>query len=822
MTINHTGPMQNQSSNGPEPPQSGGSHFVICPKCLSAYPGAIRQTLYECHACHHEWQAPVNSLGDLFFADIQEISVSLVDISGEEFPLNTFPTIIGRNTDFKALQSNLSISRQHCSIGFDDGKCCFYVRPFKTGGGTYLNGNLLKPEEDYPLFPGDSLVLSGVVLQLKCVLKTEIEITEPNPKKAFEKEIYLDPRSAQMILMPTLEFADVNSASLKNTVAYFSYNSTKKQWSVWALNRNKIQINGDIFIEKQLSGGENVTIEGNCFVFDATDNKLVPTEREKGVDIVLQNLKAGYGDKVVLGDITCHLPKGKLTAILGQSGCGKSTLIKVLSGQKKIMSGTISFNDNAQDYSTWAENHLALVPQDDVVHSELSVKQCIEYAADIRLGRKSNSKLRKAMVERVLLGAGLKDYENSFISNLSGGQRKRVNIAVELTGNPEVLLLDEPTTGLDYATEKQIIAGLRQLSRQGKTIVFVTHSLATIEAADHVVVLKSTRYGARVASEGSPEDVQKSIGIESWEELYSSLSQSAPSNDLPVVEKTTRWRFFQGIPLFSRYLMIWLNYPISSIALLFGLPLLLGLMIRLAVSIDAPMGVDRLIFGLVAMFWLGMNQTVREIVKEKTIFIQEQSHHISSFSYLMPKIMFFAIVAIPQAFLMSAPILWLNVDPEEYFLKFNQLTCSFISVFPMMWLAGFIGCVLGLFFSALSLFIKQKGEIAAVLFAVIATLPQFLFSAKVLPEGLAKPLHSEHFYTFICWHEHAPVAEFLSFFTFSRYLFLPLDAISSGLSNKVITKAFVFNCGILTMSTLIMIILTWLTLELYTIWHSNE
>ena len=117
---------------------------------------------------------------------------------------------------------------------------------------------------------------------------------------------------------------------------------------------------------------------------------------------------------------------------------------------------------------------------------------------------------------------------------------------------------------------------------------------------------------------------------------------------------------------------------------------------------------------------------------------------------------------------------------------------------------------------------KSKGEIAAVLFAVIATLPQFLFSAKVLPEGVAKPLKPEHFFQFICWHENAQLAEFLSFFTFSRYLYLPLDAISAGLRDDHIRNAFVFNCGILLVVSVCLIICTWLVLELFAIWNKKR
>lgn len=795
-------------------------HFLVCPKCLSAFPGESLRSIYSCSYCKNEWQPPLNSLGYAYFANIDELIVSLVDTTGDEFVIKKFPTTVGRNSDFKILQSNVSVSRQHCLIDYNSQRGHFFVVPFKTGGGTYLNGRNLKPDDQYPFFPGDTLVLSGVVLQLRCKLRKERGVAAsgfaPSSSICLHKEAstgFLCSAAGNII------FTDQQS---QPAIAYCSYNSEKARWTILALDRRKIMVNGEIFVEKELSGGEFLAIEGKNYLFDAYQSRLVPAAGDKGVSIQVKNLKAGYGKTVILGDISCHIPKGKLTAILGQSGCGKSTLIKILSGQKKQLSGTIFLDESDLSYSQWAEENLALVPQHDVIHSELSVKQCIEYAADIRLGKRTSSSVKEAMVDRVLHDAGIWGIKDSLISDLSGGQRKRVNIAVELTGHPQVLLLDEPTTGLDYATEKQIIAELHQLSRQGKTIVFVTHSLATIEAADHVIVLKNTRYGSRVAAEGTPEDVQKSIGIESWEELYSSINLTNKSADSSFSEKTFTYRAPGMSALFSRYLTIWMNFPLSSLALLLGLPLLLGIMIRFAVSIDAPMGMDRLIFGLVAMFWMGMNQTVREIVKEKDIFIQEHARHVTSWNYLSSKLIFFLLTTLPQAFLMTVPIMWINVNTDDFFIKFNQLTCSFIDVLPMMWVAGFIGCVLGLLFSSVSLFIKGKGEIAAVLFAVIATLPQFLFSAKVLPDGLAKPLKPEHFYQFICWHENAPIAEFLSFFTFSRYLYIPLDAISAGLSHAIIIKSFVFNCGILAIVTLTIIILTWLILELFATWHTKE
>ena len=805
---------------------NGKKNFLVCPKCLTALPAEVPHSSYCCSHCRHEWQAPETALGSAYFASLDELEIYLSDPAGETFLLKDFPAVIGRNTEFKALQTNVSVSRQHCTIDFDRETGLFSVTPFKTGGGTYLNGKPLRPEEPAVISPGDMLVLAGVVLNLNCRFSNE------NPVQGKNTEVVSGIRLPQdgglcFIALTEQGTLTVVHKYTENAIVAITHNHDSGEWKALALDRSKIAINGNAFIEQVLKGGETIVINGSSFEFDIQDATLESTLSETGADLDLQNLKVGYGKDIVLDNITCSIPSGKLTAIIGQSGCGKSTLIKVLSGQKKPIAGKIVVSGKADpNYSHWARQHLAIVPQFDVVHDELTVRQCIEYAADIRLGRVVNGKLKDSIVEKAIRETELENYASHYVSDLSGGQRKRVNIAVEAVGRPQVLLLDEPTTGLDYATEKQIIVGLRQMSRQGKTVVFVTHSLATIEAADHVIVLKATRYGARVAAEGTPGEVQRTIGIESWEELYSKLKKAAAAKEIPEAKVKNLVRKTPGISsLLARYLTIWLNNWFSSALLLLGLPFLLGLLIRCAVAIDAPLGTDRLVFGLVAMFWVGMNQSVREIVKEKTIFIQERSHGISSFSYLLSKMLFFFFLTLPQALLMTVPIMLFNINAQsasEHFIQLHQLEyCSFADVLPMMWFAGFIGCLLGLLFSAISMFLK-KGEVAAVLFAVIATLPQLLFSAKVLPDGLAKPLKSEHFWQFICWNEKAPVAEIFSYFTFSRYLFLPLDAISTRQSSVVVAQSFFFNCGILTMAALIIIVLTWLVLSLFYDWTTEH
>lgn len=801
-----------------------GRGFLVCPVCFQAVPAEVPRPEYQCRFCRHRWMAPAGSLTDIYFASVDEIEVSLTAAEGERYVLRTLPAVIGRDSEFRVLQCNLAVSRRHCRIDFDRARGRFFVTPFRTGGGTFLNGEALPPEEPHEIFPGDALVLSGVLLSLRCRLNRELP-GKPGEMIRLGRSLNLSAEMEPGFLNLAEGDSEVTVTPVRtaDSVAAFSRNAVSTAWTLYALDRDRIRINGLRFLEQKLSGGERLEI-GRCVcVFDSTESSLKPAPPGGGAEITIRRLSAGYRRRVVLREVSCRIPKGKLTAILGKSGCGKSTLIKVLSGQKRPISGEILVDGAAISYPQWAEKHLALVPQFDVVHPELTVRQCIAYAADIRIGTRANGGVKQAVVEKAIRDAGLTRFSGRYVGELSGGQRKRVNIAVEAVGRPEVLLLDEPTTGLDYATEKLIVAGLRRISRQGETVVFVTHSLSTIEAADHVIVLNGSEEGSRVAAEGSPQEVRTAIGVESWQELYSQIDSGSREEEGMgrVAARPESHRAPGAFALFSRYVRIWLNSPLSSLALLFGLPLLLGVLIRLAVSIDAPLGTDRLVFGLVAMFWLGMNQTVREIIREREIFLQEHAHHVSSLAYLLSKTLFFLLVSFPQALLMTLPILWLNVNSGDGFLKFDQLAAPFFAVLPMMWLAGGVGCVFGLFGSALSLFLRKQGEIAAVLFAVIATLPQFLFSAKVLPEGLAKPLNPEHFYTFAFWHENAPVAEALSYFTFSRYLFVPLDAVSTGQTGEIVARAFVFNCGILAMAMVCMMAAAWTALEIFA-WRARR
>ena len=736
------------------------------------------------------------------------------------------PVNIGRDGLVPELKGNRAVSREHCKLLYN-AQQGFFVSPCKEPSRTILNDQSLEAGREYPFSPKDTLYVSGVPLKLVCRVRTK---AEPVSLIAGEDVVLKGEAGISYIACEEGGRARLDSAYSAESVAALQHlhHAETEEWRLLSIDRNRVVVDGSRFVETRLIDGSSVEIAGCAYVFNQKERKLLAVQPCPGAELQLHKLTARYGAKApVLGDINCRIPKGKITALIGQSGCGKTTLVKILAGLKEQTGGAIKvIGEDVEDYRKWASEELGYVSQFNAVHGELTVEQAVGYAAEIKSGNTCES-MRESLVEGALAETSLLPCRGQFVDELSGGQQKRVNIACKITGHPRVLVLDEPTTGLDCATERQIIGVLHRMSRQGRTVVYVTHSVAAIQAADHVVVLERAEGGSVVAAEGAPGEVLRMRRRNSWEEVFDSLAGSE-GEDKSSGTAPSPHPFHWFPVLLSRYLAIWLNSPVLSLVLLLGLPLALGIMIRLAVSLDDGQGGDRLIFAIVAMLWLSLNQSAREIVKERDIFLQESFAGVPIAAYLFSKCVFFFMVVLVQAALVAAPILWLDPNvfaPGQWlvergvdvsFLRLKQLNIGFMYVWPTLLLAGFIGTSLGLLVSSLSLFMGKKGEVAAVLLAVLLTLPQILFSAKVMPDGkLSSPILPTTYYRAVPSADDAPVAQLMSYFTFSRYLYRPLNAFANN-HTPADDGSIAKNAAIAISSVPIMLVFAWLLLNLYT------
>jgi len=241
--------------------------------------------------------------------------------------------------------------------------------------------------------------------------------------------------------------------------------------------------------------------------------------------VQVRGLGLKLGGKPVLQGVSATFAAGKVTAVLGPSGSGKSTLITCLVTARRPCSGSVLV-DGGDPWKTREafRRELGYVPQDDVVHRELRVEAELHFAARLRLGDQVDEAGRRERVNRVIARLGLREARRRRIRRLSGGQRKRVNIAVELLADPRLLVMDEPASGLDPATEGDLVALLGKLAAEGRTVVLTTHSMEYLHKMDALVVLME----GRLVYRGTLEGLLAHFGIPHVADMYRKL-RTAPA-----------------------------------------------------------------------------------------------------------------------------------------------------------------------------------------------------------------------------------------------------------------------------------------------------
>lgn len=228
------------------------------------------------------------------------------------------------------------------------------------------------------------------------------------------------------------------------------------------------------------------------------------------------------GEIALIDNASLKVPPGHFMAIVGPSGCGKSTLLKLIAGINIETEGNLYWN--GQDLSEEGDlepAELGYVPQFSIAYEHLTVEESIESAIRLRVVTHGRNAFRD-LVDRVLDQAGMDAIRNRPVSVLSGGQRRRLSLAMELVTDPMLLLCDEVTSGLDPKSEQEIVNLLYQLSRRDKRIVVnVTHSLASLDLYDSVLVL----HEGRIVYHGQPRALEHYFSVSEAEEIYPCLAK---------------------------------------------------------------------------------------------------------------------------------------------------------------------------------------------------------------------------------------------------------------------------------------------------------
>src|SRR5712671_577388 len=236
--------------------------------------------------------------------------------------------------------------------------------------------------------------------------------------------------------------------------------------------------------------------------------------------------RSGGGSIRLLDDVGLTIQPNEFVGLLGPSGAGKSTLMDSLNGMRPATSGYVLINSlDLYRHLDSLKQSIGYVPQDDIIHRELTAYRTLYYVARLRLSRDVSRREIDQIVNEVMDVTGLSERRDVAISQLSGGQRKRVSIAVELITKPSVIFLDEPTSGLDPATEEKIMKLFRQIAESGRTVILTTHAMENVKLFDKIVVLMR----GKLIFYGTPAEVIKFVGVTNFVDLYSKIEEPVES-----------------------------------------------------------------------------------------------------------------------------------------------------------------------------------------------------------------------------------------------------------------------------------------------------
>src|SRR5437764_4637457 len=294
---------------------------------------------------------------------------------------------------------------------------------------------------------------------------------------------------------------------------------------------NHVYVNAQRVTNQPLRPGDEIRI--GPFNFTYTGTQLTQRDESGGIRIDALGLyKEGTKKTIILDNISIAIPQRRFVALVVGSGAGKSTLLHPLNALRPAHKGTVFYN--GQDYYRSLavfSTQLGYVPQDDIVHRDLTVERALYFAARMRLPDDFTESQIQQRIDEVLADVDMEDRRNLLVSKLSGGQRKRVSIALELLAKPSIFFLDEPTSGLDPGLDRKMMFLLRKLADKGHTIVLVTHATNKINTCDYVCFLAQ---GGRLVYYGPPNEAKRFFQKTDFAEIYGALEPGKDNPDAPA------------------------------------------------------------------------------------------------------------------------------------------------------------------------------------------------------------------------------------------------------------------------------------------------
>lgn len=474
-----------------------------------------------------------------------------------------------------------------------------------------------------------------------------------------------------------------------------------------------------------------------------------PDNLSKEIAIRVDGISQVFNKVVKLHNTSLEIPKKSLVAILGPSGCGKSILLKALSGDTPPKKGQIYiFGLELNENYEYLKTQIGYVPQDDIVHSDLTVLESLYYASKLRLTHLNQFEIEKK-IDEILAILNISEIKNSTIKKISGGQRKRVCIGVELLTDPQILFLDEPTSPLDPQTVYDFLEALRNLTLKGTTVVMVTHKPEELHYMDKAIFMADSGHVVYYDNTDSFLDyfqVDDAVKVypnlvgensKNWLKKYHTpncISEIQNSTTMNHLNSKTNY-LSQYFWLTKRYLNIKFNDKKNLGILLLQAPIIALLLTTIFDQFTYVVP----FFISISAIWFGTNNAAREIVCEEKIFKRERMYNQGIFPYLLSKLTVLSLISLIQSILFILII-------YNYFIHSDiQIMNDPINACIWMFFLSFASTMLGLVISAS---VNTTEKVMSII--PLALIPQIMLSGAVVP---IKKIY----------------VELLSYLTFSRW-----------------------------------------------------
>ena len=722
-----------------------------------------------------------------------------VEYKGEKetFKLDKDIIVVGRDPgcDINIDIGAVMVSRKHAEISRSGN--AWLLKDNQSFNGTLVNENRISSIT--PLYDKDEVRLGhgGPVLKFSYHTQSKESKIQPNadyagtmvfnmpksaaPEESGERQLLYQAgfEETSEITVGRDESCDVVLDGLQISSKHARFRLRGESISVEDLNStNGVYLNGEQVSKSTVTPEDTVQIGSFEFEIDDYLQLCVFDTRSKtriDANLLTKQVKNrnGRGKIKLLDNISLSIAPNEFVGMLGPSGAGKSTLIDALNGTRPPSQGSVLINGlDLYRYINHLKQNIGYVPQSEIIHEELSVEKTLYYIAKLRLSRDVSRKEITQTIDEVLDVCGLSERKKIPVNQLSGGQRKRVAIAVELITKPSVIFLDEPTSGLDPATEEKIMKLFRQIAESGRTVILTTHAMENVKLFDKIVVLMR----GKLVFYGKPAEALDYFNVSGFKDLYEALEQPVEEEveergeDQRIViteREASRWRdrftetphfeenvrkplaevetkpksaagkrnrlgifgsVRQWFTLSRRYCSVLIKDKFN-LFILFAQAPVIAFLVFIVMGNQFPRDFAYFALSLCAI-WFGTSVAAREIVRERRIYERERMVNLGLLPYLVSKYTVLGLIVGVQCLLLFVPLKFLDligVMPMPGFLfGIPQLITMFVT--------AAVGITLGLFVSS----VVRTSETATSLIPLIL-IPQIVFSGLIgVPTGISK------------------------------------------------------------------------------------